>query len=37
LIAGVAVLSKPTSLFDFATVVVLFAGVVAGIWAMIGT
>lgn len=37
LVAWVAVFSKPTSLFDFATVVVLFSGIVAGVWAMIGT
>lgn len=36
-IAGVAILSKPTSLFDFASVVILFAGIVAGAWAMVGT
>jgi hypothetical protein len=37
LVAGVAIFSKPTSLFDFASVVVLFAGIVAGAWAMVGT
>ena len=37
LVAWVAVFSKPTSLFDFASVVVLFAGVVAGARAMLGT
>ncbi len=37
LVAWVAIFSKPTSLFDFASVVVLFAGIVAGAWAMVGT
>jgi hypothetical protein len=37
LVAAVAIFSKPTSLFDFASVVVLFAGVVAWAWAMVGT
>lgn len=37
LVAGVAIFAKPTSLFDFATIVVLFAGIVAGTWAMLGT
>lgn len=29
LVAGVAIFAKPTSLFDFATIVILFAGIVA--------
>jgi hypothetical protein len=37
LVAWVAIYSKPTSLFDFASIAVLFAGVVAGVWAMLGT
>lgn len=37
LVAGVAIFAKPTSLFDFATIVVLFAGIIAWTWAMVGT
>jgi len=36
-IAWVAVLAKPTSLFDLATIIILFIGIVAWAWATIGS
>ena len=36
-IAGIAVLAKPTALFDLAITVLVFAGIVAGAWAVVGS